>query len=183
MEAWMVRLAQFLAQSKNSIHVQYISLLSSGFQETKGVLQREEAPPLPLWVSLVSSANLGNLILLWGSVWKDYSLSALILVLKPDSWMGLESSQQDTVGLLYGVSLNLLPLRLPWQKYITFSYAMGLNYPRDNGKVFFIFRVLMNINGIHSPFLCFFFPLGSEIIGGKLPGQEGRGSLVFNPPT
>lgn len=44
----MVRLAQFLAQSKNSIHVQYISLLSSGFQETKGVLQGEEAPPLPL---------------------------------------------------------------------------------------------------------------------------------------
>ena len=46
-----------LAQSKNSIRAQYISLLSRGFQETKGVLQ-EEVPFLPLWVSLVASANL-----------------------------------------------------------------------------------------------------------------------------
>ena len=57
-----------------------------------------------------------------------------------------------------------------------FSYAMGLNYPRDNGKVFFIFRVLMNINEIHSPFLCFLFPPGSEIKGGKFPGV-GRGEV------
>lgn len=60
---------------------------------------------------------------------------------------------------------------------------MGLNYPRDNGKVFFIFRVLMNINGIHSPFLCFLFPPGSEIKGGKFQGAEGEGSPTFNPPT
>lgn len=60
---------------------------------------------------------------------------------------------------------------------------MVLNYPRDNGKVFFIFRVLMNINGIHSPFLCFLFPPESEIKGGKFPGAEGEGSPTFNPPT
>lgn len=60
---------------------------------------------------------------------------------------------------------------------------MGLNYPRDNGKVFFIFRVLMNINGIHSPFLCFLLPLGSEIKGGKSPVAEGDWNAVFDPPT
>lgn len=60
---------------------------------------------------------------------------------------------------------------------------MGLNYPRDNGKVFFIFRVLMNINGIHSPFLCFLLPLGSKIIGGNPPVAEGERNAVFNPPT
>lgn len=59
---------------------------------------------------------------------------------------------------------------------------MGLNYPRDNGKVFFIFRVLMNINGIHSPFLCFLFLLRREIKGGKFLEAEGEGSPTFNPP-
>ena len=60
---------------------------------------------------------------------------------------------------------------------------MGWNYPRDNGKVFFILRVLMNINGIPGPFLCFLFPLGREIIGGKLPEAEVEWNAVFFPPT
>lgn len=59
---------------------------------------------------------------------------------------------------------------------------MGLNYPRDNGKVFFIFRVLMNINEIHSPFLCFSFPLGSETTGEKLSGAGGGRSPTSSPP-
>lgn len=58
---------------------------------------------------------------------------------------------------------------------------MGSNCPRDNGKVFFIFRVLMNIDGIHSPFLWFLFPVGCEITGGKLPVVEGERDSTINP--
>lgn len=60
---------------------------------------------------------------------------------------------------------------------------MGLNYPRDNEKVFFIFRVLMNINGIPSPFLCFLFPLGREISRGKLPEAGAEWNVALDPPT
>lgn len=59
---------------------------------------------------------------------------------------------------------------------------MGLNYPRDNGKVFFIFRVLMNINGIPSPFLCFLFPVGRELMGGKLAEAESERNAALDPP-
>lgn len=60
---------------------------------------------------------------------------------------------------------------------------MGLSYPRDNGKVFFIFRVLMNINGIPNPFLCFLFPLGSEIVGGKLSVAEREWNVALDAPN
>lgn len=72
METCVVRSAQFLAQSKNSACAQYISLLSSGFQETKGVFQ-EEVPSLPLRVSLVASANLRNPDTSLQPIWKDCS--------------------------------------------------------------------------------------------------------------
>lgn len=39
----------------------------------------------------------------------------------------------------------------------------------------------MNINGIHSSFLCFFFPLGRESIGGKLPGAGGERNPCVQP--
>lgn len=76
------------------------------------VLQRAEAPLLPLWVSLLPSAKLRALVHLQEPLWEGCALNALTLVSKPSSSTGLESFWQAHTGLLCIVHPNLMPLRL-----------------------------------------------------------------------